>query len=208
MEQDINDFRELFSKLGLNYDIDVPPPIKEQLKVDKNAKNILQDLGRELEESGDIQNLKKYLGANDEPIPSPPVPMKKSCSTVEIRRKPKITSYKFDTSLESMKYHPSTQFSVKPGEPCLITILNEPIKKHQNHPINLFLKQANEFCYMTMLKAVSFRGSSKAAPQFDAIGIQTLSKLLKIDIPKLQNAEMQTLFKSKQFIVACKGIIL
>ena len=34
-------YAELFAKLGLDYDVDVPQNIKEQIKVDKEAKMIL-----------------------------------------------------------------------------------------------------------------------------------------------------------------------
>jgi len=60
IEQD-NELRILFGKLGLNYDIDVPPRIKTQLKMDVNAKKVLEDLSKELEENGSIKDLHQYL---------------------------------------------------------------------------------------------------------------------------------------------------
>ena len=63
IEQD-NELRILFGKLGLNYDIDVPPRIKTQLKMDVNAKKVLEDLSKELEENGSIKDLHQYLNQN------------------------------------------------------------------------------------------------------------------------------------------------
>ena len=60
IEQD-NELRILFGKLGLNYDVDVPPRIKTQLKMDVNAKKVLEDLSKELEENGSIKDLHQYL---------------------------------------------------------------------------------------------------------------------------------------------------
>ena len=60
IEQD-NELRILFGKLGLNYDIDVPPRIKTQLKMDVNAKKDLEDLSKEFEENGSIKDLHQYL---------------------------------------------------------------------------------------------------------------------------------------------------
>jgi hypothetical protein len=93
---------------------------------------------------------------------------------MELRKR--FAAYKFDTSIDTQYYHPNTCFAVRPGEPTLIKILNEPLKKHQTHPINLCLKLGNEFCYLSLVKAVSFRGSSKSAPLFDMVGIQNLAK--------------------------------
>lgn len=48
VDKDTNDYRLLFSNLGLNYDHDVSPEIKDQLKMNKNAISILQDLGKKI----------------------------------------------------------------------------------------------------------------------------------------------------------------
>jgi len=44
------EYRELFKKLGLNYDYDVPKRIKDQLAADKNAKQILINLCKKFED--------------------------------------------------------------------------------------------------------------------------------------------------------------
>ena len=75
-------------------------------------------------------------------------------------RKPKIISLpKIDPMAESMTLDPNACFAVRPGEPTQITIINEPIKKHQNHPINKALKLINDFCFITMVKAANYRGT-------------------------------------------------
>ena len=60
---------------------------------------------------------------------------------------------------ESQSLNPNACFAVRPGEPTLIKIINEPIKKHQQHPINKTLKLINDFCFLTMVKAANYRGT-------------------------------------------------
>ena len=90
----------------------------------KCHKNILYDLGKELQQSGDINNQKKYLGSEKSKQISYAqinnLPLKKlgaSGSTTEIKWNPKLVAFKFDTSVESMSLNPNTYFSVKPGTP-------------------------------------------------------------------------------------------
>lgn len=98
--------------------------------------------------------------------------------------------------------------SVRPNDPPAITILNEPFRRHYQHPINKALRLTNEFCAVSMLKAAA-RGQINKAISFDVPQIMSLARQLKIEVPKNLGAlEMQALFKSKQFIVHAKAQIL
>ena len=63
--------------------------------------------------------------------------------------------------------NPNACYAVKPGEPCHIKILNEPLKKHVSHPINKFLKLVNDFCYISLVKAAVQRNNAQKQVQFD-----------------------------------------
>lgn len=56
------EYRQLFQKLGLDYEQDVPKNIKQQLESDKNSRQILQNLTRKFE-NGEFT---KYLKSNEQ----------------------------------------------------------------------------------------------------------------------------------------------
>ena len=55
--------------------------------------------------------------------------------------------------------NPNACFSVSPGEPTAITLVNETKMRHYNHPINKFLRNVNDFCFITMVKATNIKGN-------------------------------------------------
>jgi hypothetical protein len=57
VQTEASEYKALFSKLGLSYEEDVPQEMKEQLKLDKGAKSMLMDLGKEAELTGEIDIL-------------------------------------------------------------------------------------------------------------------------------------------------------
>lgn len=86
---------------------------------------------------------------------------------------------------ELAEQNPNICCSVRPGEPTTIKIWNQPLAKHDSHPINRFLRQLNQFCTLSLMKAASHRtGSSKGAPSFETNKIAALGKELQIEIPK------------------------
>ena len=64
--------------------------------------------------------------------------------------------------------NPNACFSVSPGDPTLIKITNATKMRHYNHPINKLLRNVNEFCFLTMIKANQSKGSvALKPPSFD-----------------------------------------
>lgn len=62
-------------------------------------------------------------------------------------------------NLELSSLNPNVCHAVRPLEPTTINILNEPLRKHRDHPINKFLKLANDFCYLSLVKASNQKGN-------------------------------------------------
>lgn len=87
-----------------------------------------------------------------------------------------------------------------------IKILNVKSKKHSNHPINKCIKQINDFCNHTFMRVNALRGNKMI--QFDSHMIQVLAKQLNIILPKQFSHLDQNLYKSKQFIIHCKEMML
>ena len=106
----------------------------------------------------------------------------------EVRKKLKVKQ----KLTESAEQNPNVCCSVRPGEPTTIKIWNQPLTKHDNHPINKFLRQINQFCTLSLVKAAAHRtGNSKGAPSFETSKIAALGKELQIEIPKNLAAQDQ-----------------
>lgn len=121
--------------MGLNYELDVPQKIKQQLLHDPNSKQILINLTKKYE-NGELN----FLFEQDKH------------KTISPTRKKFVSK-----AVTQCKEICETYNSVRPGEPTTISIPNVPLKKHDNHPFNKFVRNANIFCQLTMIKAANFR---------------------------------------------------
>lgn len=125
--------------------------------------------------------------------------------STERKRKPGIQVNPFVEDLIPSAQAGTT--SVRPNDPPAITILNEPFRRHESHPINKFLRQVTEFCQLSLSKAAMVKGQVKVS--FDLPQIFSMARQLKIEMPKnLSTNDLLPLFKSKQFIVQCKATVL
>lgn len=136
----------LFAKMGLNYDLDVPFKIKQQLMQDPNSKQILINLTKKFE-AGELNFLFEQHNLKPSPMKRKNIP--KPATQVRENGEPLN--------------------SVRPNEDTTIKITNTLNPKHDNHPINKLLKLINQFCQLTMTKAGNHRisGNSKEQITFD-----------------------------------------
>lgn len=193
--RELNEYRVLFAKLGLNFDTDVPQKIKDQLKADRNSKQILVNLAKKMEQTGDIKRSSFWSPPHSQKRGQPDFTLANSLTVVRSASMEKLEKHKKRLQAKTKQLgaqelgDPSVCQAVRPGEPTTITLRNPPLTQHDEHPINKYLRQVNTFCNLSLVRAAAFRMGNNKCPHFDTQKIQNLGKELKIEIPKNLSAQ-------------------